>query len=104
MLPTKRVGELVMDCDYDIDLPFFRNMKSAKGGMSLTTFTDKQNLNLLVRINKSRQLHLVPCTLNGKYVLRLSVNYEFATPEIISKLQLQITVDPVPSTSHCFFF
>lgn len=88
MLPSKRVGEVLLDCDYDIEQRFFfRNMKSAKGGMSLTTFTDKQNLNLLIRINKSRQLHLVPCTLNGKYVLRLSVNYEFATPEIISKLQ-----------------
>lgn len=62
-------------------------MKSAQGGMSLTTFTDKQNLNLLVRINKSRQLHLVPCTLNGKYVLRFSVNYEFSTPEVISKFR-----------------
>lgn len=63
-------------------------MKSLKGSMSATTFTDKQNLNLLVRINKSRQLHLVPCTLNGKYVLRFSVNYEFSTPEMISKLTL----------------
>lgn len=60
-------------------------MKTVQKGISLTTYTDKQNLNLLVRINKSRQLHLVPCTLNGKYVLRFSVNYEFATPEMISK-------------------
>lgn len=51
----------------------------------LTTYTDKQNLNLLIRINKSRQLHLVPCTLNGNFVLRLSVNYEFTTPELISE-------------------
>lgn len=60
-------------------------MKAPIAGVSEATFTDRQNLNLLVRINKSRQLHLVPCTLNDIYVLRFSVNYEFTTPEIISK-------------------
>ncbi|KAG4066550.1 hypothetical protein HA402_007186 [Bradysia odoriphaga] len=55
----------------------------ARQERALTTYTDKQNLNLLIRINRSRQLHLVPCTLNGKFVLRFSVNYEFATPELI---------------------
>lgn len=61
-------------------------MKSPEAALSDAVYNDRQNINLLVRINKSRQLHLVPCTLKDKYVLRFSVNYEFATPEMISKL------------------
>lgn len=42
-------------------------------------------MNLLYRINKSRQLHLCACIIRGQYNLRISINYEFATEDDIDR-------------------
>lgn len=41
-------------------------------------YTDRLNMNLLYRINKTRQLHMCPYVFKNKYNLRISVNHEFA--------------------------
>lgn len=40
-------------------------------------------MNLLYRINKSKKIHMCPCILFGRFNLRISVNYEFATKKNI---------------------
>lgn len=44
------------------------------------TYLEFQNMNLVGRINKSHQIHIVPAVLRDDiYCLRFSINYEFAT-------------------------
>jgi glutamate/tyrosine decarboxylase-like PLP-dependent enzyme len=43
------------------------------------TFRVQQNMNLLWRCNKSKKIHLCPCTLKGVYSVRVSVNYPYQT-------------------------
>lgn len=57
--------------------------QSRKSGC--VSYLDQQNMNLLHRCNKSRKIHLVPTTLVGTYVLRISVNYVFATETDIER-------------------
>lgn len=49
------------------------------------TYCDEQNMNLLYRLNRSKQIHMCPCELKGVYCLRVSVNYAFATKDDIQR-------------------
>lgn len=52
---------------------------SAKG----PSYCDEQNKNLLLWVNKSKNIRMCPCTLKGQYNLRISVKYEYATEKDI---------------------
>lgn len=47
--------------------------------------SNRLNMNLLYRINKSRKIHMCPYIFNGLYNLRISINYEFSSEEDVRR-------------------
>lgn len=79
MLPTKRVCEKFQLSIFSTKCIFFSTTGEIYvDGDIAQAAIDNLNLNLLLRLNATRKIHLVPSVLNGNFLVRMSINWRYS--------------------------